>query len=168
MLPTFETERLIVRQRSIEDLEHCIAMDRDKFVTQYIPGPWAEPEKHRAFVLDRINCKYPDGLGYWSVITKDGLHDFSGWILLLPYEVENCEIEIGWRFVRRFWGQGFATEAASAVLAYGINTLGLKCIVADIDSRNLASVRVAEKIGMQFAEDRYIDGISIKSYQVFA
>ena len=166
MLPTFETGRLRVRPRTIADLEDCLAMDRDPLVTRHIPGPWDDPERHRAFVLDRMRTAYPDGLGYWSVVTRAGTEAFIGWILLLPYEAVKQEVEIGWRFVRQSWGRGYATEAAAPVLDHAFGTVGLDTIVADIDPDNTASIRVAEKLGLEWVEDRAIGGERVKSYQI--
>ena len=59
-------------------------------------------------------------------------------------------IDFGWRYARRAWGKGYATEAAVAVLDYGINTLKLSGIVAESAVENAGSVRVIEKLGMQF------------------
>jgi RimJ/RimL family protein N-acetyltransferase len=168
MLPTFESRRLIIRPRTHEDLDHCLSMDRDPLVTRFIPGPWSEPEEHRAFVLSRMNHKYPRGFGYWSVERQDELQEFLGWILLLPYKAVADEIEIGWRFNRPSWGRGYATEAASVVLDHAFRDLTLDYVVADIDPENAASIRVAEKLAMNFVENRSFDGGSAKSFQARA
>jgi len=57
---------------------------------------------------------------------------------------------LGWRYARRVWGNAYATEAAGAVLDYGISTLKLSGIVAESAVENIGSVRVIERIGMQF------------------
>ena len=158
MLPTLETARLIVRPRTLEDLGDCIAMDRDPEVTKYIPGPWRNPERHEHFVRARMAAAYPPGLGYWSLFARDAPDDFLGWVLLIPYDGEGPEIEIGWRLVRRAWGRGYAAEAAHAVAHHGFETAGLARIVADIDPGNAGSIRVAEKIGMAFAGAGTYDG----------
>ncbi|MEP3279276.1 MAG: GNAT family N-acetyltransferase [Stappiaceae bacterium] len=166
MAPSFTTSRLLLRPRSLLDLEDCLAMDKDPLVTKFIPGPWADAVKHRTFVLARMRTIYPEGLGYWTVRENNAGQAFVGWVLLLPHDSVAGEIEIGWRFIRQKWGQGFATEAAAAVLNYGIKTLGLKRIVADIDPENTPSIKVAEKIGMQFTEHRNHDGWPARSYQI--
>ena len=166
MLPSFETRRLLVRPRTLADLEACLSMDRDPLVTQYIRGPWSDPEAHRSFVVDRITRSYPDGLGYWSVINQSPSGGFLGWILLLPYDDMEGEVEIGWRFIRSSWGHGYASEAATVVLEHAFRAVGLPAIVADIDPSNGASMRVAEKIGMQDVGDRIIKGMRFRSYQL--
>jgi len=145
-LPSFETERLLIRPRRPADLEACLAMDRDPQVTRFIPGPWAEPERHRAFVTERIRRAYPPGLGYWTVLAKNG--EFLGWVLLLPLG-EAGQVEIGWRLVRAAWGHGYATEAARCILGHALALPTVTTVVADIDAENAASHRVARKLGMR-------------------
>lgn len=152
-LPTFRTARLIIRPRTIDDLDHCLAMDRDPEVTRFIPGPWADPVAHSAFVKGRIHHLYPPSMGYWSII--DG-GCFCGWVLLTPLDLVGPEIEIGWRLQRIYWGRGYATEAARPVLNYALRTLGLPEVVADIDQDNAASIGVALKLGFRAAGSRSV------------
>ncbi len=166
MLPTVQTERLLLRPRSRADLEDCLAMDRDPLVTEFIPGPWSDPPAHRAFVISRMESGFPEGLGYWSIFGLAQPETFLGWVLLLPYSAS--EVEIGWRLARSGWGHGYTTEAASAILSHAFETVGLDRVVADIDPRNTASVRVAEKLGMRCIEDRCIDCHPANSYQIEA
>jgi hypothetical protein len=116
-LPTFQTSRLVVRPRSMDDLEACLAMDRDPEVTRFVAGPWADPAAHRTFVENRIRRSYPSGMGYWSIMAPD----FVGWILLAPLDLAGPEIEIGWRIARVARGRGYATEAARCVLDHALN-----------------------------------------------
>jgi len=143
-LPTFRTPRLVLRPRRMADLDACLAMDRDKQVTHFVDGPWSDPIAHRAFVEDRLRRIYPPGMGYWAILAPS----FIGWILLTPLNLQGLEIEIGWRLVRAAWGHGYATEAARPVLDHAIHGLSLPRVVADIDPRNVASIRVALKLGL--------------------
>ena len=60
--------------------------------------------------------------------------------------------DIGYAFLPRAWGQGYAREAAAGVLAHGHNTLGLPRILAITDPDNLTSIKLLESLGMQFIE----------------
>jgi RimJ/RimL family protein N-acetyltransferase len=142
-------------------------MDQDHRVTKYIPGPWADPYRHRAFVQKRMSADYPEGLGYWSVFNRFAEQDvLLGWVLLLPYHRYSDEVEIGWRFIHSSWGKGYATEAAAVVLGHAFRTVKLQKVVADIHPLNLSSIAVAEKLGMKYLEDRDIDGSLSRSYQI--
>lgn len=145
-------------------------MDRDPNVTRFVPGPWNDPEKHRAFVLDRINANCREGFGYWSVFERTVPDEFLGWILLLHAENDWQNAEIGWRFRRRAWGNGYATEAAGAIHDHAFSAVGVAGLQADIDSRNTASTSVAERLGMRFEEEGNIlmDGVIHRSYMVSA
>ena len=147
-VPIIFTQRLQLRQRGPDDFDNCLRMDRDPDVTEFVAGPWTNPAEHSAFLTERMQTAYPAGLGYWSVRRKDGDQGFLGWIMLLAVCHAGDSAEIGWRFNRQSWGQGYGTEAAFAVLEYGLKTLKMQHIFAEIDPRNIGSIRVAEKIGM--------------------
>ena len=148
MLPSFETQRLLLRPRTMADFDACLTMNEDPEVMRFIPGPWDDPELHGALLRQRIQASYGHGLGYWSIFTKDDPDTFLGWIYLKPENADDPDIEISWRLRREEWGQGYATEAAHAVLKHAFQTLGLDRVIADINPHNAASIRVAEKVGM--------------------
>jgi RimJ/RimL family protein N-acetyltransferase len=146
---SFATERLLLRPRTLADTEACLAMDRDPEVVRFVGGPWSEPAAHRAFVEARTRGPYPAGMGYWTISWRHEPASFLGWALLIPIGAVGPEIEIGWRLRRVFWGQGIATEAAVRVLRHALGALALPEVVADIHPHNVASMRVALKIGMR-------------------
>jgi RimJ/RimL family protein N-acetyltransferase len=152
VLPALDTPRLLIRQRTLAELDACLEMDRDPEVTRYIAGPWGDPVAHRRLVEFRIARPYPPGLGYWTIREASSPERFLGWVLLIPDHGVGPDIEIGWRLVRDAWGQGIGTEAARALLAYAFETIRLPRVIADIASANVASRRVAEKIGMGWVE----------------
>lgn len=152
-LPVLETQRLRLRPRVPGDLEDCLAMDREPGTLDWIEWPgaaggWEDEAAHRAFIRSRIEARYPDGMGYWVIARRERPDGFLGWVLLIPADAVGPEVEIGWRLTHAARGQGIATEAAQAVLEYGLAGLGLDRVVADIFPENLASVRVARRIGM--------------------
>lgn len=156
MQPQFETPRLLLRPRTPADTDACIEMDRKPGVASFVPeilrlvaGPSVDPEAHRAFVETRIRGPYPSGLGYWTIHVRSIGNSFLGWAMLIPLDAVGPDVEIGWRLRPAAWGHGYATEAAALLLRHGLATLRLPEIVSDIDPANLASVRVAEKIGLR-------------------
>jgi RimJ/RimL family protein N-acetyltransferase len=149
MQPTFKTDRLVLRPRTLSDTEACLAMDRDPEVTRFVSGPWSDPAAHRAFIEGRTLGPYAPGLGYWTICRRDDPGSFVGWTLLIPQDTAGPEIEIGWRLRREAWGQGLAVEAASPVLRHAFVTLKLSEVVAEIDPANAASLKVAERLGLR-------------------
>lgn len=148
-LPTLDTPRLLIRGRTLDDLEACLEMDRDPEVTRYVKGPWHDPVAHREFVVFRITRPYPRGLGYWSIRERDTPGRFLGWVLLIPQSGVGPDVEIGWRLRRDAWGRGIATEAARALVRHAFDTLKLPRVIADIAAANAASLHVAHKLGMR-------------------
>jgi RimJ/RimL family protein N-acetyltransferase len=165
-LPTFSTERLALRARTLRDFEACLAMDRDPDVARFIAGPWNDPAEHERFLKGRIEADFGAGLGYWSVFSKQEPTRFLGWVLLIPRDAVGPEIEIGWRLNRDARGRGYATEAARAVMDHGLRELGLREIVADIHPHNSASIRVASKLGMTHRRDGVQDGVPFSRYAI--
>jgi [ribosomal protein S5]-alanine N-acetyltransferase len=78
------------------------------------------------------------------------------------------EVEIGYRVLPSFWGQGLATEAAIGALLHGFTTLNLQRIVATVLERNGASLRVVEKSGMQYEKDTVLYGKTLRLYAAHA
>lgn len=166
VLPSFETERLLVRPRTMADFEACLAMDRDIEVTRYIPGPWQDPPRHEAFVRGRMQADYGPGLGYWTIVGRFEPGRFLGWILLIPTDGSGPEIEIGWRLIRAAWGKGYATEAAKPVMRHAFLSLGVERIIAEIAPGNAASIRVAEKLGLKAEGESGEPGARWRRYAV--
>ena len=74
------------------------------------------------------------------------------------------DVELGWTIARAAWGRGYATEAARACAAWMFTTLCLKEVVSFIDPANVASVRVAEKLGQSYARDIIFEGEPLRVY----
>jgi RimJ/RimL family protein N-acetyltransferase len=147
-LPRFTTERLSLRPRSMADIDDMAAMDADPEVMRYV-GAVEDPVRHRAELLTWIDDEDDvSGLGGWSVFRQEAPDRFLGWIILYPLPGWEPDVELGWRFVRAAWGQGYATEAAAAVLRHAFEDTGLDRVVAVLDPANVRSRRVCEKLAM--------------------
>ena len=89
-------------------------------------------------------------LGLWATIHKE-TNTFIGRCGLLPWTFDGKdEVEEAYLLSKEYWGQGLGTEAAQAILDYGFDKLNLSRLICLIDEENLASIKVAEKIGMTF------------------
>ena len=146
-----ETPRLLLREFREADALHFFELNEDPEVIRYTGDlPFASAEEARRFLLDYDRYK-KYGYGRWAVLLKETEAGpaWIGWCGL-KYIPELNETDIGFRFFRRYWGKGYATEAARACLEYGFRRLGLKRIVGRAMKENGASVRVLEKIGLEF------------------
>jgi len=99
------------------------------------------------------------GFGPYAVLEQNSQNviGYCG-LFFFPELDGQAEVEIGYRLARSAWGQGYATEAAFAVRDYAFTTLGMKRLIAMIDPSNLASIRVAEKMGMHYDKDILLEG----------
>lgn len=145
----YETPRLIARRWRTADRDDLAALNGDPEVMRYFPKTLDRGESDRWF--DRIAAAWKrDGFCFPAVESKAdsaligfvGLARFAGAAPFAP------AVEIGWRLARRFWGQGYASEAAAAALAYGFERLGLEEIVSFTAVRNRPSEAVMRRIGM--------------------
>ena len=166
MLPALDTPRLLIRERTLADLESCLEMDRGPDVTRFVAGPWRDPVAHRQFVEYRITRDYPPGLGYWTIRERTAPERFLGWVLLIPDHGVGPDVEIGWRLIRSAWGRGIASEAASALVIHAFDTVRLPRIIADIAGENRASLCVAQKLGMQWVGHDVSNDVRYERYRL--
>jgi RimJ/RimL family protein N-acetyltransferase len=142
-----ETERMVLRRMEMADVDDLMGIFSDPVAMRYYPGTKSRQEAEEW--VRRMQENYRDhGFGLWVAVLEDS-GEFAGQCGLTVQQVEGKdEVEIGYLFLRKFWGRGLATEAARAARDHGFNTLGYERLVSLIDPGNLASRRVAEKIGL--------------------
>jgi RimJ/RimL family protein N-acetyltransferase len=150
MKARLETDRLILRAFTLDDVDAAYEMDQDPEVGRYTGEQGVGSiEEMRQRILHNVIGDYEKyGFGRFAVEEKSS-GDFIGFAGL-KYLPEMDEVDIGYRFVRRCWGRGIATEAGEAVMNFGWGTLGLKRIIGLVLEGNRASIRVLEKLGLQF------------------
>jgi RimJ/RimL family protein N-acetyltransferase len=149
-----ETQRLRIRRFDENDFENMLELDSDPDVMKYISGGKTTPPEEMKNILARTLIRYDEWkvYGVWAVELKDS-GEFMGWVSLKPLPGTE-EIEVGYRFRKKFWGKGFATEAATAMMSYGFNELKMSKIVAITDPENRASKNVLQKVGLKYVDDR--------------
>jgi RimJ/RimL family protein N-acetyltransferase len=143
------TERLCLRTWIESDSQPFITMNRDADVMRFFPKQLSAPESMA--MISRINLSFDNNkFGLFAVehrLTKKFL-GFTGFSSPQFESFFTPCIEIGWRYRRDSWGQGFATEAAKACLVYGFETLGFSKIVSFTSAINRKSIQVMERIAM--------------------
>jgi RimJ/RimL family protein N-acetyltransferase len=145
--PWLETLRLAMREFVPSDFDDLHRLDSDARVMKYISGKPATPEETRSTVrrIVRYYRLYPN-LGAWYTVRRD-TGRFIGWFSL-KYAGKSSDVEIGYRLLPEAWGQGFATEGATAMYHYGFDDLDLDRIIGVTDPGNKASQRVLQKAGL--------------------
>lgn len=143
------TQRLVFRQWRADDWIRFKPIATDARVIRYVfPGGAPTDEEIRGHIDAARKLYVEQGFCLWPLIHRANgdLIGFCG----LDHLWDGEEIEIGYWLAHAYWGQGLATEAAQAVLAYGFEELDLQRIVAVAHPENRASLRVLEKLGMVF------------------
>ena len=147
--PWLETLRLELREFVASDFDELHRLASDPRVVRYIADGRPFAREKTAAMLARIvrnYAIYPD-LGAWYATRRDN-GAFVGWFSL-KYAGTSRDVEIGYWLLRDAWGRGFATEGASALRAYGFDTVGLDRIIGVTHPDNRASQRVLLKIGLE-------------------
>lgn len=151
-----ETERLILRELEYTDEKDLFEMDSDPEVHLYIENKPAKSIEEITKVIDMIKNQYQEnGIARWAVVDKltnecvgwSGLKYFSQ-----PLNKHNNFYELGYRFKRKHWGKGYATESSKAILEYGFKHLNTDTIFAITDPKNINSKNVLIKLGFEFKE----------------
>lgn len=146
-VPILITKRLILRKMNQEDASHLLQIFSDPVAMRYYPSTKNENET-REWIDWTLNNYAKYGVGLWIVEDK-ATGDFLGQCGIVPQEVDGEIImEIGFLFVRRAWGKGYATEAATACKKFGFEQLNESEMISLVDVHNTPSSKVAERIGM--------------------
>jgi RimJ/RimL family protein N-acetyltransferase len=147
-VPTLTTERLVLRDWRDDDVAGLRALTADAEVMRYFPKTLSADESDAMAARVRENLAR-DGFGFWAV-SRRGADDFLGFVglsrvsFVAPF---TPAVEVGWRLSLAAWGQGFATEAATAAVGFGFTALGLREVVSFTVPDNRPSRRVMEKLG---------------------
>lgn len=149
-----ETPRLILRHQVLEDLDDLWALYCNSNITKYIPdAPRSRAEAQEELEWHMHGHPHNPQLGLWATIHK-ATGRFIGRCGLLPWTIDGRdEVEVAYTIAQEFWGQGLGSEAAQAILEYGFTQLNLPRLICRIEVENVASQKVAEKIGMMFEKE---------------
>ena len=165
-----ETERLVLRHLTLGDLDGLAALYRDPEVRRYFPEgtlTYEETREELEWCIDVYDGRY--GYGLWATVRKDR-DELIGRCGLLPWRATETpggelvlegadehpvdgatyEIELAYLLGREHWGHGLAIEAARAIVDYALRSLQPARLICLFDPRNVASRRVAERVGFTF------------------
>lgn len=140
-----------------EDAPLLLALDQDPEVMKYINGgrPSTPEDIAKVMVPRMLRYRNPDkGWGLWGV-NISVTDEFIGWVLVRPMDFFSeapqwRNLELGWRFMRHSWGQGYATEAAAAIAAAFAGQADVETLSAIALPENAGSIAVMKKLGMRY------------------
>jgi len=146
-----ETPRVLLRSWLDSDLEPWIALNADAENLRYFPRLYSAEESRASNA--RIRDLLADNpFGLWAAEEKSS-GEFMGFVGLARQEIPGVSFmpchEIGWRLDKKYWGKGYATEAAKVVLDFGLRDIGLNEIFSFTAEQNQPSRNVMEKIGLR-------------------
>jgi len=146
---SLRTERLLLRRWQDRDLEPFAALNNDPEVMRFFPSTIDRLQSQA--IIERTEKSFSEnGYGLWAV-EEQASGDFIGFVGLASPRFEAtftpC-VEVGWRLAQKFWGKGYAQEAARAAMKDGFDRLGLAEIVSFTATINLPSIKVMERLQM--------------------
>src|SRR5438874_8241993 len=188
-MPTtvLETDRLLLRHFTPDDLDDLAAIYGDADVMRYIGAGAVKTREQTAAMME---FAFIDNRRAWPAETLARLPQlgraierdahFSLWATvykpdnkligrcgLLSWDLDGRkETEVGYVLAKAYWGRGLATEAARAAREYGFEKLGFDRLISVIRPDNLASQRVAEKNGMRYEKDVDAKGVAARVYSI--
>lgn len=166
---SLKTERLLLRRWCSDDIEPFAAMCLDPEVMRFIGAGNTRTRQQTEKSIEAFEREWDEkGFGLFAVelLQKKTFIGFTG--LSEPTFLPEImpAVEIGWRLARKNWGRGYATEAAQAVLEFGLENLRLPAIVSIFQIENAASRNVIEKLGMLF-DRQTLDPTCNRSVEVY-
>jgi [ribosomal protein S5]-alanine N-acetyltransferase len=158
-----ETDRLLLREIAPSDYQAMFELDADPEVHKFLGNNLIENIEQAKQAIAFIRKQYVEnGIGRWAMVTKEK-NIFIGWAVLklITTEINHHTnyYDLGYRLIRKFWGNGYATEAARASIAYGFNKLKLNEIYGMAVTENINSRHVLEKAGMRYIEQFNYKGL---------
>jgi len=151
-----ETDRLYFREISESDDSNIFELDADPLVHRFLGNKPIHNIMESRKVIQFIRKQYAEnGIGRLAIIEKE-TNEFVGWggFKLITTEVNGHQnyFDLGYRFIRRYWGRGYATESSKAAIEYGFCNLKISEIFAIADTRNIQSKKVLEKCRFECKE----------------
>ncbi|MEL1243246.1 GNAT family N-acetyltransferase [Flavobacterium sp. DGU11] len=170
MPETFESQRLVFRELEPSDEEALFELDSDPEVHRYLGNTPVQSMDEIRMVITMIREQYRNnGVGRMAVILKE-TGEFLGWAgLKLAKDELNGNVnyyDLGYRFMQKHWGKGYATESAKAFIDYGFNVMKLPKINAYADAGNKGSHAVLEKAGLKYIETFDDEGVPSVWYEM--
>ncbi|RLK06556.1 GNAT family N-acetyltransferase [Tenacibaculum discolor] len=155
----FETKRLLIRKLQVVDIEPFYELESNPKVLQYATGEPKNLEESKED-LKQLIARYTNKKNdFWIyAIERKSDNEFVGTVALVKDEEGNDEI--GYRFIERYWGNGFATELCEGLIQY-CKSVGMKKLIGCVVDENIASTKILERFNFVAIEKFISDDIGL-------
>ena len=151
--PVLTTNRLTLRQLTIEDKQNIFVLRSDPKINKYLEREASKTIEDAIDFINKINDNNKNNNSIYWTISLTSTKEFVGTICLFDFSFENNSCEIGYELMSNFQGQGIMKEAVDVVIAYAFQKLRLQKIVAFTHNENLNSIKLLTKCNfLQFKE----------------
>jgi RimJ/RimL family protein N-acetyltransferase len=139
----------------------------DKEATEFFPPTKETSEQQASGWIDRLLLRYANKRYGLQALYKKDTHEFVGQCGLLLQEVDGiAELEVGYHILKKYWGNGYAPEAAQLFIDYAFKNNLAESVISIIDTRNVKSQRVADKNGLLREKETVWSGLEVYIYRV--
>lgn len=161
-----ETSRLILREFQQDDCSQLAPILANPQAMQFSTTGVLSMVDTQAKIKSFITSYQEHGFGKWAMLLKkqNRLVGYCG--IAIERINRKAEPELGYRLDPQVWGQGLATEAASACIRYGTQHLELPYLLGIVEPANIASIRVLEKVGMEYSHQTRLYGGQVNVYRI--
>jgi len=157
-----ETERLLLRDLRLTDLEGMFELDSNSEVHRFLGNKPVKTISESQKIIESVLIQYQErGIGRWAAIEK-ATGAFIGWSGLRLNQEYNMNgftnyYDVGYRLIPKYWGKGYATESGKAAIDYAFKILRLPEVYATAEINNQSSHNALLKIGLNYVEDFYFE-----------
>jgi [ribosomal protein S5]-alanine N-acetyltransferase len=163
-----ETDRLILRNLTQDDVDNLVQLDSDPEVMRFINGGIATTQEaiSNEFLLYATGYyNKSENLGFWAIVERQN-QEFVGWIFLRP-EIdfkllqqlnlaEPDAVELGYRLRQQSWNKGYTNEVAQALIDKSFTDSDINKIIAWALTENKASTKVMQKVGLKLQQEYFV------------
>ncbi len=165
-----ETDRLLLRELLLSDADGMFELDSNPKVHLFVGNNPVKNIEESIEYIHFVQKQYKDfGTGRWAVILKE-TNEFLGWsgIKFITDEINGHKnfYEIGYRFIEKHWGKGYATEAGKAFVNYAFNEMKVDALYAYADAGNENSRKILEKLGLHYVNSFEYEGETEVWYEI--
>lgn len=162
--PVLTTERLTLRQPTIDDQRDIFALRSDPEVNKYLGRQPSKTIEDAINFINKINDNFEKNSSIYWVITRTNTKEFVGTICLYDFSKENNSCEIGYELLPKFQGQGIMKEATEKIIEYAFQTIQFQKIVAVTHKDNQNSSKLLEKFDFKKSMEPDIENADLNIY----